>query len=497
MPTLARQARRGFPAVMFVVLVMFPGPGLGAESEASGNQATAKTTADPCIPVDELELLLKPLTKDELVVEAQGWIGLLKAKVSQISQAEIAIKRRNRQIQEAQKLTAELGEQADQVPGTSEGPAPPIDVSAQPAPDEKELESAAEQALQQAEEHREAKADLLEHLNNLREERTALMDRTRAVLAALKAKGGDIAEYEQYIKAVSGITVDVSDTAYVSTAVLGWLKSKEGGIRWGKNIALFFVMLIVFWIIAKIVEAAVRKAFSVTRKGSDLLRDFTTKFVRRLILLIGLMVAVTMLEVNIGPVLAVVGAAGFIVAFALQGTLSNFASGLLILAYRPFDVGDAVNVAGVAGAVESMNLVSTHIKTFDNQRVIVPNNSIWGSVITNITGLPTRRVDMVFGIGYDDDAAKAQQILEDILKNHPNVLDDPAPVVKLHELGDSSVNLICRPWTKTSDYWAVYWDVTREAKERFDAAGITIPYPQRDVHIHQVPAEREPTTAGA
>jgi small conductance mechanosensitive channel len=102
---------------------------------------------------------------------------------------------------------------------------------------------------------------------------------------------------------------------------------------------------------------------------------------------------------------------------------------------------------------------------------------------------------MVFGIGYDDDAAKAQQILEDILKSHPNVLDDPAPVVKLHELGDSSVNLICRPWTKTSDYWAVYWDVTREAKERFDAAGITIPYPQRDVHIHQAPAEKEPATA--
>ncbi|UCF35009.1 MAG: mechanosensitive ion channel [Phycisphaerales bacterium] len=497
MPSDTRHARCGFLAAMFVVLAVSPGPVLGADSEASDKKATAKTTADPWIPVGELELLLKPLTKDELVVEAEGWIGLLKAKVSQISQAEIAVKRKNRQIDEAQASAAELREQAEQVPTEAEGSRPPTDAPAQEAPAEKGLEHAAQRVEQQAKAHREKKTVLLEDLNKLREERTALTDRTNVVLAALKEKGGEVAEYEQYIKAVSGIIVDVSDTAYVWTAVLGWLKSKEGGIRWGKNIVLFFVMLIVFWIIAKIVEAAVRKAFSVTRKGSDLLRDFTTKFVRRLILLIGLMVAVTMLEINIGPVLAVVGAAGFVIAFALQGTLSNFASGLMILAYRPFDVGDAVNVAGVAGSVESMNLVSTYIKTFDNQRVIVPNNSIWGGVITNITGLPTRRVDMVFGIGYSDDASKAKGILEDILKNHPKVLNDPAPVVELHELGDSSVNFICRPWTKTSDYWAVYWDVTREAKERFDAAGISIPFPQRDVHIHQVPAAKEPAAARA
>jgi len=218
---------------------------------------------------------------------------------------------------------------------------------------------------------------------------------------------------------------------------------------------------------------------------SDLLKEFLISFVRRVVVLTGLLVAVSMLEISVGPVLAVVGAAGFVVAFALQGTLSNFASGIMILAYRPFDVGDAINAGGVSGVVKAMNLVSTVIYTFDNQRVIVPNNSIWGGVITNITGLPTRRVDMVFGIGYSDDMDKAAGILEDVVRRHELVMDDPAPVIKVHELADSSVNLVCRPWAKTSDYWTVYWDITKQAKQRFDAEGISIPFPQRDVHVFQ------------
>jgi small conductance mechanosensitive channel len=167
----------------------------------------------------------------------------------------------------------------------------------------------------------------------------------------------------------------------------------------------------------------------------------------------------------------------------------------MILAYKPFDIGDVISTAGVSGTVDSMTLVSTHIKTFDNQQVIVPNNSIWGNVITNVTGLPTRRIDMVFGIGYSDDASKASEILLNILREHPKVLDDPAPVARVHELADSSVNLICRPWVKTADYWEVYWDVTRTAKERFDADGISIPFPQRDVHLYQAPAADQPTSS--
>ncbi|RDH85207.1 MAG: hypothetical protein DIZ77_13120 [endosymbiont of Seepiophila jonesi] len=154
-----------------------------------------------------------------------------------------------------------------------------------------------------------------------------------------------------------------------------------------------------------------------------------------------------------------------------------------MLLYRPFDVGDLVEVSGVLGKVSSMNLLSTHIKTPDNKSVIISNNAIWGNVITNATATNMRRVDMVFGIGYQDDIGKAQRIMEDILSSHELVLKNPEPVVRLHELADSSVNFVCRPWIRAENYWDVYWDVTRAVKERFDAEEISIPFPQRDVHL--------------
>jgi small conductance mechanosensitive channel len=158
----------------------------------------------------------------------------------------------------------------------------------------------------------------------------------------------------------------------------------------------------------------------------------------------------------------------------------------MIMIYKPFDVGNYVTVAGVAGTVKAVSLVSTTVTTPDNQVIVIPNSNIWGSVITNVTGSDTRRVDLVFGIGYQDDAQSAQRIMEEVIAQHELVLKEPAPVVRLHELGESSVNFVCRPWTKTSDYWAVYWDVTRRVKERFDAEGISIPFPQRDVHLYTV-----------
>jgi small conductance mechanosensitive channel len=199
---------------------------------------------------------------------------------------------------------------------------------------------------------------------------------------------------------------------------------------------------------------------------------------------IGIVMALAALEVSIGPLLAALGAAGFILAFALQDSLSNFASGLMILFFRPFDTGDVVDAGGVSGTVQSLNLVSTTIKTFDNKTMIVPNNKIWGDIITNASGVTERRVDMEFGIGYDDDMDRAQAILEQIVAAHPKVLKEPAPTIKLSALGESSVNFIVRPWVKTADYWAVFWDITREVKRRFDAEDIGIPYPQQDVHLH-------------
>ena len=185
-----------------------------------------------------------------------------------------------------------------------------------------------------------------------------------------------------------------------------------------------------------------------------------------------------------GPMLAAIGAMGLVIGLALQGTLSNFASGLLMMIYRPFDVGDVVKAAGTLGKVEGMTLVTTTIKTLDNQRLSIPNNMIWGDVIINVTAEETRRVDMVFGIGYGDDVRKAKEVLMGILQAHASVLEDPEPIVQVSELADSSVNFVVRPWVKTEDYWTVLWDVTQTVKERFDAEGISIPFPQRDIHIH-------------
>ena len=169
----------------------------------------------------------------------------------------------------------------------------------------------------------------------------------------------------------------------------------------------------------------------------------------------------------------------------MQETLGNLAAGLMIMINKPFDVGDLVDTNGILGEVEAVSIVSTTVRTLDNQVVILPNSAVWGSIITNVTVSPIRRVDMVFGIGYGDDIETANKVLEDIVAAHPKILADPEPNIKVHELADSSVNFICRPWTKTEDYWDVYWDLTRQAKEKFDAAGVSIPFPQRDVHLYK------------
>ncbi|MGD8501196.1 MAG: mechanosensitive ion channel, partial [Phycisphaerales bacterium] len=332
------------------------------------------------------------------------------------------------------------------------------------------------------------KEHLLVNINKLREEQAGLVERFNVVVAALKEKGGEVEEYEKYVAAVSGLSLDVQDIKDVSAfriLIWGWLKSTEGGLRWLKNIIFFIITFLIFYGLAGIAGRITHKTVSPSKKLSDLLKKFSVSAVRKVIIVIGIIVALSMLEIDIAPFVAGIGIAGFILGFALQGTLSNFASGLMILIYRPYDVGQIIEAAGVKGIVDSMNLVSTTIKTFDNQIVVVPNGEIWGGVITNVTGSDTRRVDMTFGISYSDDIAKAAKVLEDIVSKHRMILKEPEPVIKLHELADSSVNFVCRPWVKTADYWTVYWDVTRTVKERFDAEGISIPFPQRDVHVYQ------------
>jgi small conductance mechanosensitive channel len=267
-------------------------------------------------------------------------------------------------------------------------------------------------------------------------------------------------------------------------AVRDWFKDHTPGML--IKLATILFVIFVFGMLARAARRLVKTALSRSNvDSSELLRRLLIGMASKLMWLIAFLVVLSVMGIDVGPMLAGLGIAGFVLGFALQDTLSNFAAGLMIMAYQPFDVGDVVSAAGVKGTVDSVSLVSTVITTFDNQVLIVPNNKVWGDVINNVTAQDNRRVDLVFGIGYADDAAKAQGIMEDVLRNHELVLDEPESVVRLHELGDSSVNFICRPWCLTDDYWDVYWDVTETVKQRFDAEGISIPFPQRDVHIYQ------------
>jgi small conductance mechanosensitive channel len=311
----------------------------------------------------------------------------------------------------------------------------------------------------------------------------ATVERVEAVLGVLAKRGGDTTMARQYIGNATGQRINLRDPAVFYAQAKAWALSPSGGGQLAMNVGKFLLILFVVWIISRVIGRLVGAAVSRLPDASSLLRDFLVGISRRLVMLIGLLIAVSALGVNITPLAAAIGAAGLVIGLALQGTLSNFASGILILMYKPFDVGDVVNAGGVFGKVETMTLVSTRILTFDNQVNWVPNDSIWNNVITNATALQTRRVDMVFSIGYSDDMAKAQAIIEKAVSEHPKVLADPAPTIRVNELGDSSVNFIVRPWARTADYWDVYWDLMRMIKERFDEAGVNIPFPQRDLHL--------------
>ena len=589
------------------------------EKQEAEDKYEATTIADPQIPVDELSLLVKPLTAPELEAEADAWMQLLRAKTFETSQAELAVKHKNKVIEKAedvqdaladtQEILEEVADASEQARETgsaeaaddakdlaseakeaadatadaieealvsavegSEGDNAPqalsnsvveaaaqlaakaeatratteqvsqaagktadaadsghtgeaarlanetltavddakdslvetsevVSTVAQEQTEAIELAETAELVTQLADKEAENKIVILENVNQLKVQRTGLIDRLNVVLDELSNKLGTspegnehelVAPYRLYAGAVSELELDVSDTQALKSTVWGWMASDVGGVRLLSNMAKFVATVLAFWILGMMLGKITDKALGMTRVTAELTRSVIVRSVRRATYLIGIVAGLAAAGFNVGPILAVVGAAGFVVAFALQNTLSNFASGIMLMIYRPFDVGDIIEVSGIRGVARSMNLVSTTVSTMDNQLLVVPNNSIWGNIITNITGSDTRRVDMLFGIDYDDDIDEALRILHEIVLAHPLVLDVPEPVIEVRELGEFTVNIICRPWTKTENYTAVRRDVTRSCKDRFDEAEFINPYPRR---IIQVTGDAAPTGA--
>jgi len=256
---------------------------------------------------------------------------------------------------------------------------------------------------------------------------------------------------------------------------------------WGLRVLGALAVLIGGWIVAKAVRGSVRRSLS--NRIDATLVPFIANLIYYLLLTFVVLAVLSLFGIQTTSFIAVLGAAGLAVGLSLQGTLSNFAAGVMLLIFRPFKVGDFVEAGGVSGSVQEIGVFASVLHSPDNVRIIVPNSAIYGSTIKNYAANDTRRNDLVIGVSYDDDLGKAVATINEVLAADARVLKDPAPVVAVAELGDSSVNLVVRPWCNKDDYWALRFDLTRTLKERLEAAGCSIPYPQRDVHLYRVGAD--------
>ena len=263
-------------------------------------------------------------------------------------------------------------------------------------------------------------------------------------------------------------------------------------IDFGIKFVVALVIVFVGKLLAKLISAGISKLLA-HRKVDTAVISFLSSIVYGIVFFVAIIAAISHLGFNTSSLVAIIGAAGLAIGLALQGSLSNFASGVLLITLKPFKTGDFVEVAGIAGIVEEIHIFSTKFRTGDNKTVIVPNGSVTSSSITNYSTKPTRRIDLVIGVSYDADLAKTRELLHKIASSHDNVLKDQDVTVGVSELADSSVNLVVRPWVKSADYWPTYFDLLEQIKVTLDEHGIEIPYPQMSLHMNKDGENKEET----
>lgn len=279
--------------------------------------------------------------------------------------------------------------------------------------------------------------------------------------------------------------VDIAGIADVDWAsILGNLQTI--GLSFGGKLLLAILIFYVGRIVARILTRGARKLMQ-AQEVDKILETFVCNMIYWLIMVFVIIAAINQIGIETTSLIAVMGAAGLAVGLALQGSLSNFAAGVLIVIFRPYRVGDFVEAAGISGAVVQVQILTTILKTGDNKQIVVPNAQIMDSIITNYSANDTRRIDLVVGVSYEDNLDKVRRTIEDIVRAEERVLDDPECLIAVAELADSSVNFYVRPWVRTSDYWAVRFQLTETIKKRFDDEGISFPFPQQDVHLYQQP----------
>ncbi len=417
-------------------------PGHAAPDQTNDPAKEKATPPTPLIafdtPVEQFNSRLRPLSKNDLSNELKAWMRHAQEEISRTSEINVQM----------------------------------------------QAEGLEQQALEELKQKRTAQHDREYHLYK----------KVKRIIEAYEAKGGDASAEKQYLAAVSHSRSGANNQGLLSTILEGlssWINDPEGGIAFVKKLIQAAAILVLFWLIAKLANRFIKKILERQRGLSMMLKQFIERSVKSVVLAIGGLFAIASLGANIGPIIAAMGAGGFIIGFALKETLGNFASGLMVMFYQPFDVDHFVEVNGKSGTVQKMSLVSTTLLTPDNKELIIPNNSVWGNTIINYSSQDLRRVDLVFGISYSDDIQKAVSLLNETTQSHSKILQNPEPEIAVDALADSSVNLICRPWVKSKDYWAVYRELMWKVKDRFDQENISIPFPQRDIHIQ--PNEPEST----
>ncbi|WP_324826630.1 mechanosensitive ion channel family protein [Qipengyuania zhejiangensis] len=318
------------------------------------------------------------------------------------------------------------------------------------------------------------------------EERARLLERFALVIDSLERKGGDpdlVAELRAYRKAILFEETSQASFKALAGSFLEWLGRADGGIALLIRIAIAGLALLAIIFVARLLRSVARLWIGHATQLSKLLQGFIVAVLYWVFIIIGLAIVLSSVDVDITPMFAVIGGASFILAFAFQDTLGNLASGLMIMINQPFDEGDFIEVGGVGGTVRKVTMVGTTVATPDNRIVVVPNKNVWGNVIVNASASDTRRVDLVFSASYDDPIQTVLKVISEQVIAHPKVLSNPPPEIRPSELGTSAVQFVCRPWVQAADYWDVHCDLTQTVKEAFDDNGLSMPYPQQDVHV--------------
>ncbi|MFB2881200.1 mechanosensitive ion channel domain-containing protein [Floridanema aerugineum] len=339
---------------------------------------------------------------------------------------------------------------------------------------QQQLETTKQKLEKSAEAEAEAKNQLVTTVTELQGQQTALIDRLNAVLEELERKGGDVKSYRQYIQAVTAVEVDAKDTEGLGLRLISWAQSSEGGLRWATNFGKFTGIILASIVVSQILGALLNQILSKFGGTSAIMRHFIVMLVKRGGVVVGFLLALTALEVSLGPVLALLGGVSFVLAFALQSNLGNLASGLMIMVYKPFDVGDEVKVGSLWGWVEAITLANTKIKGFGGQIFTIPNNNIWSDTIENLSHDKNRKIMLSFRIDFDENLKKVEQLIVETIKSHPKVLAEPAPSTFVWQIEDYYISVFAGGWTKKDDFWETYADVIRLIQQRFNEEGINL-----------------------